>query len=117
MSICTAVLWFGWALIINFINPSATGVFGFIFFYATLFLALTGSITIIGLIIRIKSAERESIAKEVSTALRQGVLFAVLIVGLLFLQSLRLLSWWNVALFILAVTLIEFFLISFKRSY
>lgn len=117
MSICTAVLWLGWMLIINLINPATTGAFGFIFFYATLFLALTGAIAILGLLIRMKSSESEFVPSEVGTALRQGVLFAILIVGLLFLQSLRLLSWWNVVLFVLIITLAEFFLISFKRQY
>jgi hypothetical protein len=44
------------------------------------------------------------------------VLLAVLITGLILLQSQRLLTWWNIILFILGLTVLEFFLISYKKE-
>jgi len=110
------ISWLGWVLVINFIDPTSAGLIGFIFFYLSLFLALTGTITIIGLLIRMRITKEEFITKEVEIAFRQGMLFSFLIIGLLFLQSQRLLTWWNIILFILALTILEFFFISFKRQ-
>jgi|GEM_PF-5354265 len=42
-----------------------------------------------------------------SLAIRQGFLYAMLVSFVLFLQSRRLFSWWNLTLFIIALSLIE----------
>ncbi len=116
MTVSTVALWLGWFLVINYIDPTTAGLMGFIFFYLSLLLALTGTISIIGLLIRSTAFREESILEQVEIALRQGIMLALMIVGLLLLQSQRLLTWWNIILLILALTILEFFFISSKRQ-
>lgn len=116
MALGTFLSWLGWILVINFINPSTTGVAGFIFFYLSLFLASTGTIAVIGLLIRMRGRREKLITEEVGTAFRHGILFSILIVGLFFLQSQKFLTWWNIVLFIFVLTILEFFFISLKKK-
>ena len=116
MTLTTIVCWAVWAMVINIINPTQAGFLGFLFFYASLFLASIGSISIIGFFIR-KVLLREELAfRHVVVSFRQAILLSILIIGSLILQSRGLLTWWNTILFILALTVLEFFFISFKKQ-
>lgn len=44
---------------------------------------------------------------SIALAIRQGFLYAILVAFILFLQSRRLFSWWNLSLFIMALALME----------
>jgi hypothetical protein len=116
MSICTLFCWLALALVIYFIDPTEAGFLGFAFFYSSLFLALTGTMSILGFAMRIKFVKDELVFRHVVSAFRQAILFSILIVGSLFLQSKSLLTWWNIILFILALTVLEFFFISYKKK-
>jgi len=116
MTICSLVLWTSWGLVISFINPNSAGTTGLLLFYLTIFLALAGTISVINLLIRMRSGSERTVSREARISLRQGVLLAVLITGLILLQSQRLLTWWNIILFILGLTVLEFFLISYKKE-
>jgi hypothetical protein len=115
MSICTLFCWLAWVLVINYIDPTETGVLGFVFFYSSLFLAVLGTMSVFGFAFRMKIFKDELVYKQVGTAFRQAVMFGVLVVGSLFLQSKSLLTWWNIILFVLALTVLEFFFISYKK--
>lgn len=115
MSICTLFCWLAWILVVNLIDPTETGVLGFGFFYSSLFLACLGTMSILGFWLRMKIFRDEIVYKQVGTAFRQAVMFSILVVGSLFLQSKSLLTWWNIILFILALTVFEFFFLSYKK--
>lgn len=116
MTLTTVVCWAAWAMIINITNPAEAGFWGFFFFYASLFLALAGTLSVIGFFIRKLVLKEELAFRHVAVSFRQAVLFAILVVGSLILQSKGLLTWWNILLFILVLTILEFFFISFKKQ-
>ena len=49
---------------------------------------------------------------KVATAFRQGVVISLMVCGFLMLQSVRLLTWYNVAFLIIGVSILELFIIS-----
>lgn len=116
MALATLVCWGAWVVVINNIDPTETGFLGFDFFYFSLFLAITGTLSVIGFFVRKLVLKEELAFRHVAVSFRQGILFAILIVGSLVLQSHKLLTWWNIILFILALTVLEFFFISFKKT-
>jgi len=100
---------------IGFINPEATGKWGFIFFYSSLFLLLFGAILFISYFVHVAIMRWTSTFKNIQVSTRHGLLFSLLITGSLMLQSRRLLSLLNLVLLVLLLTFIEFLFI-LKRS-
>lgn len=99
----------GWLTIIFNVDPTKTDTVMFAILYLSIFLFLTGILTFIGFWARILFSNREIIYHHLPPALRQAALVAFACVGLLFLQSLRVLSAIDAGAFILAILLIELF--------
>ena len=110
MVILTILCWLVFLLVIFLINPEQLGVFGFFLFYFSLFLALAGSFSIGGFLIRVRISQN-LIFRQVEIAFRQGFLLAGLIILLLVLRGLHLLYWWNAVILILFLISLEAFLI------
>jgi len=115
MLLATAICWSAWAVVINSINPETTNWIGFVLFYTSLFLSLVGTSTIIGFVIRFAALKQELVFRQVAIAFRQSFSFAALIVALLILQASHMLVWYNMIFLIIGLTVLEFFLISYKR--
>ncbi|EKD32995.1 MAG: hypothetical protein ACD_76C00106G0036 [uncultured bacterium] len=98
-------------LIIFGINPSESGLNGIILFYLALFVFLTCVFTTFGSAFRVAVKKPQVIAYEVKHALRQAILFTLLIVLSLFLLSIQLFTWWIMALLIALIALAELFYI------
>ncbi len=98
------------------VNPLEASIAGFLMFYLSLLFASLGSLALLGLLVRRIFKKGELAYRHVVISFRQAVFFSILIVGLLFLQSFRLLTWWNMVLLIFALTVLEFFFISYKRA-
>ncbi len=99
----------GWITIFFNLDPSRSDRFVFIALYASLFIFLIGVITFIGFGMRILLTNRELIYSHFPVSLRQATLISFAAVGLLFLQSLRVLSPVDAGAFVLAVLLLELF--------
>lgn len=114
MGVGTGLAWVGWIIILNTINPDEAGLAGLIFFFVTLFLALVGTISMLGLLYRIGIRKRtEMVMREVRVAFRHAVLLsAVSIVALLF-SSQDWLRWYVVIGFLLTVVLLEYIFLVF----
>ena|SRR3989344_7583865 len=115
MLLATAICWSAWAVVVQSVNPEATNYIGFLLFYMSLFLSVVGTAALAGFVIRFGLMRRDLVFRQVAVAFRQSFLFAAVIVGALALQALRMLTWYNALLLIAAVTVFEFFLISYKR--
>jgi hypothetical protein len=98
-----------WLTILFNVDPLKADRFLFVALYASLFIFITGITTFIGFGIRILLSNREIIYAHFTPSLRQATLLAFAAVGLLFLQSLRVLSAIDAGAFILAILLIELF--------
>ena len=110
------LLWVGWGIIIFQLDPDQAGPLGFSNFYLSLFLAFLGTIFLVGNFLRSKFFKKQMIYKRINTSLRQAVFFSLLIISWAFLHSNGLAKWWNILLFILILTVLEFFFVSRKRE-
>lgn len=115
MTVGTILSWLAWFFVLFFIDPFGANLIGLLFFYLSLYLALCGSLAILGLIFRIYLSRDTVVSRQAGVAFRQAILFASLPVGSLMLQAKDLFTWWNTVLFIVALTFIEFFFISIKK--
>lgn len=112
LAITALLSWGAWGAIILMLNPQETGMVGLILFYAAISLALIGTFALTGFLIRSVFLKKEEILSRVGISLRQAVFFTLLIDGFLFLQSMRLLTWYNTAFLIIALAIAEFVAIS-----
>lgn len=115
MILATIISWSLWVLIVRLVNPEVTNWIGFSLFYFSLFLSLLGTSALIGFFIRI-ILKQELVFKLVKDAFRQSFLFSFLILASLILLSKDLFSWLNVAFLILALSILEFFLLSYEQK-
>jgi len=116
MLLATGICWAAWVIVAQSINPETTNWVGFLLFYVSLFLAVVGSSALVGFCMRFVLLRKEMVFRQVAIAFRQSFLFAVIIVGSLILQSFRMLTWYNAFFLVIALSVLEFFLISYKRS-
>jgi len=113
----TAVCWAIFFFVANLIDPTATNWLGFGLFYAALFAALSGTISLFGFFVRFIVRKKELAFHLVRTAFRQSFLLALFIILLLVLQSQSLLSWLNLALLVAIFVIGELFLSSFHKPH
>lgn len=112
----TLICWAAFGIILYTTNPFEAGTVAFIFFYISMILALTGSLTLAGLFTRVFILKRDDfVARRVMASFRQGIFLAVAFSAGLLLMSKGLITWWNITLFVLGISLLEFFFISSKR--
>jgi hypothetical protein len=109
VALATIAAWGAWGWTIARTDPSATGWLGLAAFYTTLFLAVVGSSSLIGLGVRARSDDRERALRVTS---RQSILVGLAVGAGLFLQSRGLLTWINLLFLVAALTLLELFWMS-----
>ena len=117
MLFATALSWATWFMVISVINPVEADIIGFLLFYASLCISLTGTFALIGFVLRSFLVKDELTFQKVLISFRQGIFLSLLIIGMLLLQRVRLLTWYNAAFLILGLTIAEFFVISRKKKY
>jgi len=116
MMLATVICWTVFAFIIFSINPFATNWIGFSLFYLSLFLSLVGTSALVGFLIRFVWLHKVLAFHSVSEAFRQSFLFSALIVIGLLLLSKNMFTWLNALLLAAGLSVLEFFLISYKKS-
>jgi hypothetical protein len=103
------------ALILATVDPDTASGAVFAIFYACVFLAVTGLLSIIGFTARVfLLSKRLFISQEVAISFRQSMLIGALVVCALYLKSRDQLNWWTALLIVALLTLLEFFFISAK---
>ena len=108
MSVGTIICWLIWILVVGNIDPIETGLVGFVFFYVSLFLALIGTFSVIGFLIRQKMVKNEAVVfHHVRHTFRQGLLFSLLILVALLMQQFELLTWLTGILIVLLFLVLE----------
>ena len=116
MTIVTLICWIVWITVVFYIDPYSTGFIGLLLFYVSLFFALIGTFSLLGFFFRVWFLKTEMVFKHVGIAFRQALLFALLVIGAFVLQGMRIFTWWNAALFIISLSLIELFFLT-RKSY
>jgi len=116
MSIGTLICWGTWAFILFTLDPSSAGFWGIIFFYASLFLALVGTFSVIVFLLRrLIIKNDEVIFRHVKRTFRQSVILSALIIFALFLLQQRLLTWWNSILLVVLFIVLEAMVFANRR--
>ncbi len=116
MTVGTIFCWVIWFFVLYLIDPTESGILGFAFFYLSLFLSLAGTLSILGLLFRMRFGKEEMVFKTVMISFRQATLLGLLVIAALFLKSHDILAWWNIFLLIVALTILEFFFISYNKK-
>ena len=98
--------------VICFVDPTSSGVIGTALFYLAIFFSLAGIFNLFLMSLRRRFIGDELAAENVGISFRQGVLLAILIIGILILQSYHVLIWWDAILVAGGVFLVEVFFLS-----
>ena len=114
MFFLTIVSWAIFFFVANSVNPILTNWLGFLLFYLTLFISLTGTTALVGSVIRFIFQKKELVFNSVKTAFRQSFLFALFIILGLILEAHKLFTGLNLLLLIILFAIAELFLISYK---
>lgn len=112
MSFTTLICWSIFAFVVRSVNPDITNLFGFILFYASFFLALSGTAALVGFLFRFVGLKKELVFYSVKSAFRQSFLFAFLIISVLYLLSKNLFTWLNLFILIFGITVLEYILLT-----
>jgi len=113
-----AITLFAWllnGLVILNVNPFTTNWLGFTLFYATIFLALLATAAVVVFAVRFLRHRDQPAFQLVRESFRQSFFFAFLVAAAFFLLSKRMLSWLNLALLILALSVLEFIFLNKKK--
>lgn len=105
----TVVCWIAWTVVLFRIDPFVSGFIGLASFFLSLFLALLGTFSLLGFLFR-RAFSKDTIAfHHIGISMRQGLFFALVVVGALLLRGTGLYTWWSVAFLVGGLTVLEFF--------
>lgn len=102
------------AVIFNF-DPRVAGPTIIVFFYASLFLSLLGTFSVVGFILRHWFGKDGIIFRQVITSFRQSILLSLIAISSLFMQQTGVLRMPLIVLLIAAMAILELFFIT-KRA-
>ena len=116
MSVATLLCWVAWFFVLFSIDPEAKSGLGFFFFYSSLWLAIVGSFSVLGFLVRrFMIHENEIIFRHVKQTFRQSIIVAsVTTLTLLFLAH-RLLTWWSLIALVVAALFVEGIIFTNRR--
>jgi hypothetical protein len=98
--------------VIRFVDPDNSGAVGRVLFYLSAFFFLSGFFNLLLLQLRKKNVNAENSFSNISLSFRQGILLAIFSVGILILQSFRVLIWWDGLLLMFGIFIIELYFVS-----
>jgi len=99
-----------WVFVVTSVDPQEAGILGQVFFYLSTFLVLSGIFTLFFTWLREKSAQENPIF--IGIGFRQGIFVSLLIVVLLFFQSVGILTWWDSLLVAAGICLFELYFLT-----
>ena len=116
MTLGTVVAWITWAVVLNGVDPTRSGLLGFCLFYLTFTMALFGTTSLIGMLVRLWLAKSELPSRIALRAFRQGILLTTLFSISLLLFSQGWFRWWTMVLVIIIVSFVELAFVSTRQS-
>lgn len=104
----TVLCWAAWGVVIHNIDPATAGLLGLSFFYLSLFLALVGSASVVGFVVKMSMLkDNDVIFRHTKRNFRQSIIFALLVTLCLGLLRSGWLHWWSAVLIVLLGLTIE----------
>lgn len=116
MSVLTAICWGIFFFVSNTIDPFSTNWLGFLLFYSSLFLALSGLASLFGFLFRFGILKKDLAFQAVKIAFRQSFLFSLFLTAALSLKANNLLNWLNIVLLIVVFAILELFLNNYQKA-
>jgi len=93
--LATILGWASWLVVINKLSPFVSGNLALGLFYVSLFMALTGTFTLLNHYLRACFYKCTPNNHHLAIVLRQGIFISLLICVTLLFQRLRVLTWWD----------------------
>ncbi len=112
----TIVAWVAWVTVLFNFDPTQISLIGFVMFYLSFFLAFSGTIFILGDSLKMRLLKKQLLYHRLRTSIRHAILLTILVMGWAVLKSYNLLQWWNLILYMLVLTVLEFFFISSQKQ-
>lgn len=113
--ISTAISFAALVLVTKQVDPQKTGAMGQLLFFVSALLFLSGLFVLFFTWLRRAAGGSEETALTyIGVSFRQGILIAVLLCLLLLLQQYRILTWWDGALTVAGVFLVELYFLTKK---
>ncbi|NTW27216.1 MAG: hypothetical protein HGA36_02760 [Candidatus Moranbacteria bacterium] len=113
--ISTAISFAACALVVKQIDPQKTGMAGKLLFFISALLFLSGLFVLFFTWMRrAVGGDEQTALANIGVSFRQGILMAVLACLLLFLQQYRILTWWDGALAVAGILLVELYFLTKK---
>lgn len=112
----TIISWGAWLAVLFYFDPAQISSLGFILFYASFFMAFGGTVFMVGDGIKARLLKRQMLYHRLRTSIRHSILLTLLVMGWAVLKSYGLLYWWNLALYMMVLTVLEFFFISSQKQ-
>lgn len=94
------------AIIFN-VDPDAADILTIAALLGSLFLSISGFLTLVLFYFRVRVSNSEVLFAQLPIAMRHAALIALVFTGLLLLQMLRVLGWWEATLYIIIFLLLE----------
>lgn len=116
MTLATVAAWIAWAVVLNGVDPTRSGVAGLLLFYLTLIMAVFGTISMLGLLVRLWRSTGELPSRLAIRSFRHGILLSVLLTSSLLLFSQNWFRWWTMLLMVVIVALVEMAFLSSRQS-
>ncbi|MEK7620130.1 MAG: hypothetical protein AAB413_02750 [Patescibacteria group bacterium] len=116
MTLATVAAWIAWAVVLHGVDPTRSGVVGFLLFYLTFIMAVFGTISTLGLLVRLWRSKGELASRIAMRSLRHGILLSILLTSSLLLFSQNWFRWWTMLLMVIIVAFIEMAFLSSRQS-
>ncbi|EKE11051.1 MAG: hypothetical protein ACD_15C00149G0004 [uncultured bacterium] len=98
--------------VVKLVDPDSSGLVGKIIFYLSAFFFLSGFFNLLLLRLRKSNVNAENNFSSIGLSFRQGILLALFSIGILILQSFRILIWWDGLLLMFGTFIIELYFVS-----
>ncbi len=108
----TLLSWGAWVIVLTQMNPDVNRAVTVTAFAMSLGFAVAGTFAFGGFGVRAMFGKDPVLFRVLRTSVRQGVVVAVLLEGLLVLQAMRWFAWWNVVPLVIFFILLEGFFLS-----
>ncbi len=117
MSVASVAAWIGWLVVLNGVDPTRSGGLGLWLFYLSLAIALVGSLSVIGVLIRLWTKQDGLVAVLSMRSFRHALLLSTIFIAALVFLGKGMLRWWIMVGIVLIVSIVELiFLTSRKRN-
>jgi Ca2+/Na+ antiporter len=113
----TLFCWMAWVFVVLKISPVDSGFVGVFSFYLSLFLAIIGTFSVLGFLVRSMILKNDdAVFKHVKNTFRQSIFVATVIVTMLLMLSQGWLYWWTATMLMMLFVFIEVFLFTSNKE-